>query len=227
MQGVVRTCLLLGVIAGCHTTDPSSPDGGSHGSDGSDTSDNGLTITWAARPATIPGDAGSDITVSSMLFRVSNLRVIGDAGPGDTRTSADSLSVAWAQGVAPNAIPFDDAPTGLYSRVVMLADGGLTDYSYEIAGTAKVNGNAKPFRIHDLSPLGISIDTDTMLDPGRGVSLGIIVRIDQALQSISFGDLRDNNGTLVLETFDSAMNDFRKKMMSSVFETDHPSGETH
>ncbi len=194
-----------------------------NGGDGSGDNVDGLTITWSARPAAIPGDAGSDITVTSMLFRISNLRVIGDAGPGDTRTSADGLQVAWSQGTTPASIVFGDAPPGLYSHVILLADGNLTDYSYELAGTARVNGNVMPYKIHDRSPIGVSLETSTMLDPGHGTSLGIVVNIDQALQSLDFTELSNNNGTLVLDTFDDPMTDFRKKMVSSVFATDHPS----
>lgn len=222
MQGVVPTCLLVGVIAACHTSDPNSPDASTITGDGSNESHVGLALKWSSEPANIPGEVDSNIAVTSMLFRVANLRVIGDAGPGDTRTSVDQLQLSWGQSGAPADIRFGDAPSGLYSHVVMLVEGNITDYSYEITGTARVNGDPKPFKVHDLSPLGISMDTDAMLDPGQETSLGITVRIDEALQSVNFADLDMQNGTLVLDTFDDQMSDFRSKLMDSVFRTDHP-----
>jgi hypothetical protein len=190
--------------------------------DGSNDPHVGLALTWSSQPAAIPGEVDSNISVASMLFRVANLRVIGDAGPGDTRTSVDQIQLTWGQSGSPEPIRFGDAPSGLYSHVVMLVEGNITDYSYEITGTAKVNGDPKPFRIRDLSPLGISMDTNTMLEPGQQTSLGIEVRIDQALQSLEFDHLNEQNGTLTLETFDDQMGDFRSKLMDSVFRTDHP-----
>jgi hypothetical protein len=189
--------------------------------DGSNAGHAGLQVTWSA---TIPGAVTSDVTVSSLLFRIAYLRVIGDAGPGDDRTSVDSIQVGWSQDGAPQAIMFADAPTGLYSHVAFLADGNLVDYSYEISGTTKVDGNVKPFAIHDRSPLPVSLDTSVTLDPNQVASVGIDVHLDQALQSLDWSKLNNQNGTLTLDTFDSAMNDFRGKMINAVFSTDHPDG---
>jgi len=221
MQGVVLRCLLVGAIAACHTDNPGTADGSTDGT-GSNTA--GLSINWSTHPTAIPGQANSDTTIASMTFRVANLRVIGDAGPGDDRTSIDTLALQWQAGVQPSPISFADAPTGLYSRVVLLADGNLVDYSYELAGTTKVDGMTLPYQIHDRSPLGISLETSTMLDPDHGASLVITIRIDQALQSLDFSKLDNQNGTLVLDTFDDAMGDFRNKMMSAVFEASHNTG---
>jgi hypothetical protein len=193
--------------------------------DGDGSSDHGLTITWATSPNTIPGDTNGDgvdgNSIASMKFRLANLRVIGDASAGDNRTSVDSLELDWATGMKPSSVSFPDAPTGLYSKVILLADG-IVDYSYELAGTTKLDGNSLPYRIHDRSPLAISLDTSAMLEPNQTASLEITIRIDQALQSLDFHKLSNQNGTLVLDTFDDAMGDFRDKMLSSVFQADHP-----
>jgi hypothetical protein len=223
MHPVVRTCLLLGVIAACHGSDPSAPDGSMLDGDGSNASNHGLSITWTTSPSSIPGDTdGDNGSIATMTFRVFNLRVIGDAGPGDNRTSVDSIELDWATGAKPSPVSFVDAPSGLYSRVILLADGNLIDYSYELAGTTKLDGNTMPYQIHDRTPLAISLDTSVTLDPNQTASLGITIRIDQALQSLDFHKLSNQSGTLVLDTFDDAMSDFRDKMMNSVFEADHP-----
>ena len=201
-------------------------DAGSVTGDGSSSTERGLSVNWSTEPTTIPGEAGGGITVTSMTYRLANLRVIGDAGPGDTRTSIDSIVLDWATGMKPAPVSFADAPTGLYSRVIILADGNLVNYSYELAGMAKVDGNTMPFQIHDRSPLAIALNADAMLEPNQDVSLDITIRIDQALQSLDFHKLSNNGGTLVLDTFDDAMSDFREKMMNGVFdETDHGGGD--
>lgn len=220
MQGVVRTLVLLGGIAACHTSEPATPDGMTPGGDGSNLTQ-GLEVRWSAP---IPGPSTSDITVSSLLFRIANLRVIGDAGPGDDRTSADSVQVQWSVDGGPQPLVFADAPTGLYSHVAFLADGNLVDYSYEIKGTVRVDGNTTAFAIHDRSPLPVSIDTSATLEPNEVTSISIVVRLEQALGSVDWSHLDNNNGTLTLDTFDSGMNDFRGKMINDVFSTDHPDG---
>jgi hypothetical protein len=193
--------------------------------DGSGASDHGLSITWATSPSSIPGDTGGDDgSIATMKFRVANLRVIGDASAGDGRTSVDSIELDWASGAKPNAVSFADAPAGLYSRVIMvIADSSnLLNYSYELSGTTKLDGNVMPYQIHDRTPLPISMETSVTLEPNQAASLGVTIRIDQALQSLDFHKLSNNNGTLVLDTFDDAMGDFREKMTSSVFQADHP-----
>ncbi|MFT3696530.1 MAG: hypothetical protein QM831_25545 [Kofleriaceae bacterium] len=225
MQAVVPTCLLVGVIAACHGVDPGTgPDaGGTSGSDGSVGGgiDRGLTIAWKSKPSPIPGDVNGDISLTSMVFRLSNLRVIGDAG-FDDRTSINTVELDWKQGQKPDEISFKDAPIGLYSRVILLA-GGTVEYAYEIAGTVKMNGDPKPFVIHDLTPLGATMETSVMLDVNSEATLDITVDIDQALTSLNYATLNDVNGTLTLDTFDDQMSDFRDKLMNNVFGADESS----
>ncbi len=232
MQGAVRVShfLVRGWLAclvatGCGSSPSSAgPDAPVATGDGSNTTTPALSVRWATEPLAIPGDAGSNVTISRLLFRVANLRVIGDAGPGDTRTSVDAIQLGWSQGVTPDAVGFADAPTGLYSRIILLADGNLADYSWEIGGSVKLDNVATAFAIHDRSPLAISLDTSATLDPGQATALTVTVRIDQALQSLDFHQLaHTGDGGLALDTFDDAMSDFREKMMTNVFES-HESG---
>ncbi|CAN5415149.1 hypothetical protein BH11MYX1_BH11MYX1_23800 [soil metagenome] len=224
MHGVVRVSHLLtrgllacAVAAGCGNNAGSGPDAAVVG-DGSNTSA-GLSVHWATEPGVIPGDAGSDITISSLLFRVANLRVIGDAGPGDTRTSVDSIELAWSAGMVPAVVSFSDAPTGLYSRVILHAESNLGAYTYEIAGTVKLDNVVTPFTIHDRSPLAVNFETSAPLDPGASASLLVHVRIARALQSLDFHQLTRVDNVLVLDTLDNAMHDFHDQMMSNVFES--------
>lgn len=186
--------------------------------DGANTSGPGLSVRWATEPVVIPGEIGGDITVSRLLFRVANLRMIGDAGPGDTRTSVDSIQLGWSAETVPATVRFGDAPTGLYSRIILLADGNQVAYSYEIAGIVKLDNVSTPFTIHDRSSLAISLETSTTLDPGKSAALTVKARIDQALQSLDFHELAHVDGGLVLDTNDPAMGNFRNRMMTDVFE---------
>jgi len=211
MQAVVRSALLVGLACACHGTDSATPDA-SIPPDGAGA---GLHVPWSTVP-TIPGNASNDITVSTALFRVDSLRVIGDAGPGDPRTSQTSFEVRWSDTMQPATVDFADAPTGLYSKVTVQADGHLIDYSYEITGTANVSGTLHLFEIHDRAALTANLDITTTLDPGGAAIVPIRVRFDAALGVLDFSTLHvDDGGTLELDTFDSQMQAFRDKLTTS------------
>jgi hypothetical protein len=219
-QILVRGWLACAIAAGCGNGVTSvGPDASVVAGDGSNTASPGLSVRWATEPVVIPGQVGGDITVSSLLFRVANLRMIGDAGPGDTRTSVDSIQLGWSAEMVPATVRFGDAPTGLYSRIILLADGNQVSYSYEIGGIVKLDNVSTTFTIHDRSSLAISLETSTTLDPGKSAAITVKARIDQALQSLDFRQLAHVDGGLVLDTNDSAMSNFRNKMMTDVFES--------
>lgn len=174
----------------------------------------GLIVPFSTK-SSIPGEVKSDITVSRALFRMAYLRVIGDAGPGDTRTSRDHFTLEWKQATAPSPLTFGDAPAGLYSKVSIRADGETIADSYEIAGSVVVEDSDVAFRIHDLEPLDISIDTDVALDPGKTASITLRLELDSVFDGIDFAELPTNQGVLELATDDRQMPKFRNRMRSA------------
>jgi len=143
------------------------------------------------------------------------LRIIGDAGPGDTRTSRDHVELEWKTGASPAAIEFADAPSGLYSKFLMDADGETTANSYELAGTVAVDGDNVEFVIHDLEPLKVSIDTSVALDPGKRAAVKVQLEIDSAFDDLDFSELPNNQGKLELSTTDRQMSKFRSRLKSA------------
>ena len=220
MQAAVRSALLVGLLCACQGTNTAAPDGGSGSDAGS--GGTGLRVTWSSSPD-IPGSAGNNVTVQGAVFRIDSLRVIGDAGPGDPRTSQTDFVVRWGSDEHPDPILFADAPTGLYSKVTVQADGHLVDYSYEIEGKVDVNGTTEDFMIHDRDALTANIDISTMLEPATEAQIPIRVRIDDALGVVDFSQLDYDEGHLELDTFDAQMAAFRDKLAAS-FELDDSGG---
>jgi hypothetical protein len=212
MQAVVRTALLVGLTCACSGGAPAVPEG-TLPTDSSTSA--GLHVPWSTSPA-IPRSAGGDVTIQSAVFRIDSLRVIGDAGPGDPRTSEFFFETKWSASNQPDTIDFSDAPTGLYSQVTVQIDGHLVDYSYEITGTAVVSGETKNFEIHDRNALTANINISTMLDPGGQAIVPIRVRFDDALGVVDFSTLRTDDGVLQLDTFDAQMPAFRDKLTTSI-----------
>jgi hypothetical protein len=212
MQGVVLSTLALALVACTNTHVTGTPDGGS------DTGNSGITIPWSTSPA-IPGDIGNNVTITSMTFRIDSLRVVGDTG---TTNTLGNLELAWGSAAAPPTTVFSDAPSGLYSKVVLHADGELLDYSWEIAGSVAMPDGTHPFSVHDLMPLAVTIDTSAMLDPGGMVTLGVTFRMDQPFDGLDFTSLElETDGTLVLDTDDAQMPDFRTKLQQAIVPSDH------
>jgi hypothetical protein len=124
MQGLIRCALVAGLICACHSDDTATPDGPVGG-------DAGLTVRWASRPTTWPADVGSTIIVERVRFALDSLRVIGDAGPGDLRTTKDAFELRWEESRdPPEDIKFESAPTGLYSQIALQVDCILIEDSY-------------------------------------------------------------------------------------------------
>jgi hypothetical protein len=215
MQAAVRSTLLAGWVCACHSAPAAQPDGVAP-PDGPNGGASGLHVTWASTP-TIPGMASSNVTINSVLFRVDDLRVIGDAGSGDPRTSQESFELKWGASARPDEIVFGDAPTGVYSKVTLQADGHLIDNSYEITGSVRINDVMKDFEIHDRDALTANVDISVMLEPGGRANVPLRLRFDEALGVIDFTTLRVDDGKLELDTLDLQMPVFRTKLAASFY----------
>lgn len=219
VRPVVGLLALLGG-AGCHGTDVVAPDGALTGGDASATK--GVIVPWQTTPVAFPGNVtdNGDITVSSISMTVDTFEAIGDAG-GGSNTRA-SLVLAWgADGTVPDAAVLPAAPPGLYSKLSLHVDGNLIADSYEIFGTAKVDGTITPYHIHDRDELSISIDVSGTLDAGASLTIPVAIDFARALRTVDYDALDvDDNGTLDLDTLDSQMDAFRDQLRDSFYEPD-------
>lgn len=206
MQGVIRCALVAGLVCACHADDTTTPADGDVGGDG------GLTVRWSSRPMDWPGDLGSKVTLESARFALDSLRVIGDAGPGDLRTTKDAFEVRWAQSEAPGDIMFESAPTGLYSQLALQIDGNLVEDSYELRGTVVVNNNDEDFVIEDSEPLPINLSIDKSLSAGARSTIDIEIDFDHAISAVDFSMLNKSDGKLQLDEGDPQIVELRKKL---------------
>jgi hypothetical protein len=175
-----------------------------------------MTVQWATEPGAWPGVIGDGITIDSARFSFDSLRVIGDAGPGDLRTTARTFEVRWEKDRdPPSAIEFADAPTGLYSQVALQVDGHLVNSSYEIRGTIQISGDDVEYRIEDDEALPVTLAIDKMKSPAAAVRLQVDIDFVHAIKSVNFADLTNESGHLELDSESQGMVDFRKKLVES------------
>ncbi len=176
----------------------------------------GIELQWSSAPSGWPSTVDG-VTLERARFLMSSLRVVGDAGPGDPRTtqSAMELGFAWTSSdQRPTTITFDDAPTGLYSQVAIAFDGGSND-AYEIRGTVEVGSNTFDFRIEDSIPLTFNVSIDEMVSPGETAVIPLRINFSHALDSVDWATLDINDGRLELESGDPQMSMFRVTLIES------------
>jgi hypothetical protein len=213
MQGMIRCGVLAGCLIACHSSDPVGPDSGSP--DGP-TGPAGMHVAWKSLPPTWPGAISNGIQIDNATFLFDNLKVIGDAGPGDDRTTADSFQLHWDSMAMPATIDFADAPTGVYSKVAFQIDGHLIQSSYKLHGHVTINSLSVPFEIEDREALSLSLQCNRTLAPGGSVTVDVALDFGAALTSIDWAKVHmDDNGTLELDTTDSQMPAFRNKFATS------------
>lgn len=218
MQGMIRCGLLAGLLMACHTSDPGTPDGAP---DGNEPGSPGLHVRWSSEPATYPGNLEDWLTVDSVQFMVEDLKVIGDAGPGDLRTTKAIFQLKWDAGSSPDMIDFSDAPTGLYSKVSMQLDGHLIVPSLEIKGHVNVEGTLLEYEVEDRNAVSLSLDINRMLQPGGSATVALVLNLHDALTSIDYKSLTIDQGKVSVETGDPQLPSFINKFVDKAFSVDN------
>jgi hypothetical protein len=211
MQGMVRCALVAGLLAGCHQADTASPDAGLDGS----SQGPGLYVKWSFKPP-VPGNVEDTLSVDHAMLTFDSLRVIGDAGPGDPRTTDSAFELDWNTAGVPAPLAFPSAPSGLYSKVSLALDGHLVAPSYHIDGHVTVSGQSMVYEIEDRNALSVSLTIDKTLAPGGTATVALYVDIKNALAVIDFASLRFDDGKLQLDTLDLQMPAFRAKLIESI-----------
>ncbi len=175
MRRLVGLALL--VLAGCPADDQSQPDAPGSA---------GVAVAWITDPAMVPGRVEDGFDLTSVQFHLRNLRVVGDAGAGDARTTAPVAELGWNDKAQPAPIEFPDAPPGLYARMLFSIDRGSTPYAYELHGTAETLTGREPYAILDPDP--IAVDLDYQIEAAAGIRTTIVTRIefDDVLDVVDF-----------------------------------------
>ncbi len=175
-----------------------------------------MHVTFATKPAMIPGNLQDWLTLDSAEFNFDNLRVIGDAGPGDPRTTATSFQLRWDTTTTPPPIDFPDAPSGLYSKVSLQIDGLVVNASYRLKGKVNLNGTWNAYDVEDHDALSLSLDIDRTLAPGGTATIGLLVNFEDALSGVDYTMLPFDDGALQLETGSPQMTTFRTKLTAGI-----------
>jgi hypothetical protein len=211
----MRLVLVVVLLSACGGSGTSSGDD-TQISDASASNDapvqlQGLLVTWGSGPAMIPGPIDSNMTVTSALFHVDHLQVIGDNGQPMTNTTFD---LGWqAPGENPATVSFFNAPAGLYSQLNIELDAPVGSPSYVITGTVRVSGNTKMFKIEDRGSLDIDVrGFAVQLPPGGDATLPVRLDLKPALDTVDWSQVSEDDGELQLDESSSQIEEFRDKL---------------
>lgn len=169
--------LALLILAGCPADDQAQPDAAGPA---------GVAVGWISDPAAVPGRVEDGFDLTSVVFHLRDLRVVGDAGAGDARTTAPVAELGWNDKAQPSQITFPEAPPGLYERMLFTIDRGAGSYAYELHGTAQTVAGRQPYAILDDDPLAIDLDYQIMAEAGRLTTIVTRVEFDDVLDVVDF-----------------------------------------
>lgn len=195
---------------------PTEPEGDARSDDVVDPDTRGVTVLFMADPALpLSFDSGDlEVSIDSLQLRLENLRVIGDAAPGDERTRIDRLALRWPADDSGSEggdveIEYADAPPGIYSlfrasivyfeidgEVEGRVDGEELEYEFEIE-----RGSG--------APLAIEIDLGSAaLEPGGIIELNARLDVREMVASVPWAELRpDDEGDVEIDSDDEVMGD--------------------
>lgn len=222
----VLAALGLSVSAACggggSTADPDAdPSGGGDGGAGGDGGPadpdaapptSGLVLAYEGEPA-FPATLGGPYEIAlSRLVRLElrDVRIIGDAAPGDARTSRAQIWLAWGceedegeveegegecEGSAPRRFSFPDAPEGIYSSLL----ARLHLFRYEGQATTDLR---RDLTVEE-EPEGVDVTIplpDVPLGPGDVVEIVIGVALDDPVLAVDWSTVApDGSGILLVD----------------------------
>jgi hypothetical protein len=203
---------LLGSAPACNpstaegTADAGDGDSGPHGGDGGGSG--GLSLVFSVSPQPT-ADLPNKVRLTEVHLHLFNVRAIGDAAPGDSRTTKDKLTLDFKKGQMPGALVFDAAPPGLYSRVEWtlssLGDG------VKIRGTVDYMGAPTPFVVEDELPASISLPISVALAAGGSAEIDVELDVAHVLDGIDWANAELESGTLHVE----GSSDVHQKLQTS------------
>jgi hypothetical protein len=156
-------CLAVGIVmhAAC-SSGASTPD-----AIPADAMLGGLTIELVAKNG-VPQMPATDVQITTVTIGAVTVRAIGDAAPGDVRTTRSGYKFDFRDNLMPVPITFVEAPTGLYSMLELrvarvTSPPAQASDACNIQGRVIRAGDSVPFEIKNTTAdtaIAIAINTD-------------------------------------------------------------------
>jgi hypothetical protein len=217
---VRRTALLIAFwfgLPGC----PGAPDGPDDAGADAAVPSSGLIITWVAAPS-LPGEAAEHLDIAAATFQLRNVRALGDAAPGDARTSRSALELSWADGRGPGPLVFGAAPPGLYSHLELELGGGNADEAYWLRGEREEDdeeGEDEELRweIRDQGTLAVTVPLDVTVAVGEVEHVVIGIDVGDLVRRVDWSQVAVQNGVQLVDDTSAQIDALRARVAAGVF----------
>jgi hypothetical protein len=179
--------------------------------------DSGLELRWTA--AGLDGDA---VTIDECRLWLADLRIVGDAAPGDDRTYLAKAEVKLDGGAPPTQY-FDDAPPGRYSTVDFGTEG-LSDNepAWRLRGSVRIDGEGG-----DDDPVDLEIEDEEgfarslplaglVLAAGETRRILVEVDLDAVLDGVDWSAMPREEGRIELDDDDPELAAFRARLVTAI-----------
>jgi hypothetical protein len=160
----------------------------------------GLLVVFRASPAP-PAVIGGEFAceLEDVRLDLEDLRIVGDAAPGDDRTRVDRLELEWPTNDPEDLeVWFEDAPPGNYSN----AFATLTRYDFD--GSVTIDGDNVEFELaRESTAITLSIPLGgVVLEPGTIATIVIEVSVAPLLIEFPWDEADDDGGEIQPEDDD-------------------------
>lgn len=149
-----------------------------------------------------------DVEITRVVIGATTIRAIGDAAPGDVRTTRPEYVFEWRDNLSPIPFLYDDAPPGHYSSVELAINNSrISTEAIGIIGRARRAGNLVPFEISNReSEIPIAIAINTVLDPRKIAVVMIEVDVASLVANIDWASVPlTSDGKLEIRDGDAQM----------------------
>jgi len=207
----MRRVFLIAIAAfaaACGDLSPSDDDGG-----GPDAGDSGLDVHWHA--VGVDGPVG-DVTVEELRLWLSDLRVVGDAAPGDDRTYLAYAELQLDGGDEPEQ-HFPDAPPGRYSSLDFALRGPVDgEDAWRLLGTVLIDGTTYTLDIADSATTTFTLPLDLMLLAGQARIIHVEVDVAAVISGVDWSVMPRDGDRVEISDDDPEFAPFRARLVSSI-----------
>lgn len=207
----VAVGVAVAALAACGPGDIGA-DAGDDDPDGGGSGDSGLRVTWTGRGLGAPGD---DLVIDRVRINLRDLRVVGDAAPGnETYVAALALDLRDTEAIETY---LDRAPPGMYSALEFSVDGGADEEaSWEMLGTVDLGGEIVDWQIEDEGMLPVDLAL-VGLDLPAGETRTIAVDLDAAavVDDLDWEALEGNEDRITIDEDSPLMPALRGRLVDA------------